>query len=127
MKQKIIKSDIMMHIYVRLLDIIAIKLGYDWLLLMSDFSSSKEKWCSAVFGNHSNYNTVLLRANDKSVSIKFIDAKGCFRSNDDIYAELIGLLYKILENGGNVSDGKFKLTANEIPEFMINYAMSGCL
>lgn len=121
------QSDIMMHIYARLLSMIARKLGHDCLLLRSGPEPCKKKYCNAVFGHYSNYNTVLLRANGKSVSIKFIDAEGCLRNNEDMYVELAELLYKILENGGYVSNGKKKLDASMVPEFMINYALNGCL
>ena len=113
-----------MHTNVRLLNMIARKLGYDWLQLRSGLEPCKKKCCNAVFGYCSNYNTVLLKANGKSVSIKFIDAKGHLRSNKDIYAELVRLLYKILENGGIVSDGRYKLSADEVPEFMIEYVLN---
>ena len=127
MKQKTMQSDIMMHAYARLLSMIARKLGHDYLLLRSGPEPCEKKYCNAVFGQYSNYNTVLLKANGKSISIKFINAEGHLRSNKDMYAELVELLYKILKNGGNVSDGKYKLNADEVSEFMINYMMKECL
>lgn len=57
--------------------------------------------------------------------LKSVDAEGCFKSTEDMYVELVELLYKILENGGNVSDGNLKLNADKVPEFMIECVLNG--
>ena len=114
-----------LNISVRLLTILARKLGHDYLLLMADSFSSEEKWCRAIFGQYENYSIELLEANGKEVWLKTTDAEGNIRSNEDMYSELAGLLYKILENGGNVADSKKKLDASMVPGFMIGCVLGG--
>ena len=109
-----------------LLSIIARKFGHDTILLRSESELSKVKCCNAVFANHKNYDTVLVKADRKSISIKYVDSEDHFRDNDSIYDELVRFLYNVLENGGFVSDGRFKISADEVPEFMINCVMNGC-
>lgn len=109
-----------------LLDIIARKFGHDMILLRSGSESGKVKCCNAVFAYYNSYDTVLVRVNRKSISIKYVDSKGKLRSNDSMYDELVRFLYNVLENGGYVSDGKKKLTASAVPDFMINCVMCGC-
>jgi len=109
----------------RLLDMVARKLGHDWLLLTSETWSGKEKSCNAVFGHYDNYSTVALEANGMPVLLKSVDAEGCPRSNDDMYYELVELMYKTLESGGKLSDGKSEVDASMVPEFMIEYALNG--
>lgn len=108
------------------LTIIARKLGHDMILLRSGPEPCKVKCCNAVFAHCKNYDTVLVRADRKSISIKYVDSEDRLRDNDSMYDELVRFLYNVLENGGFVSDGKFKISADEVPEFMINYAMNGC-
>lgn len=57
--------------------------------------------------------------------IKNVDAAGRPRSNEDIYNELIKWLYKTLERGGKLSDGKSKVNASAVPEFMIECVLNG--
>lgn len=109
-----------------LLDIIARKFGHDVILLKSESESGEVKCCNAVFAYYSNYDTSLVRANRKSISIKYVDSKGNFRSNDTMYDELVRFLYNVLENGGYVSNGRKKLNASAVPDFMINCVMCGC-
>ena len=109
-----------------LLSIIARKLGHDLILLRSGPEPCKVKCCNAVFGHYRNYNTVLVRANRKSISIKYVDSEDNLRGNDSLYDELVRRLYKILENNGYVSDGRKRLNASMVPDFMISCVMSGC-
>ena len=106
------------HTCTRLLSMIARKLGHDWLLL-TRYGLNEEKCVGAVFGHYSSYDTFLLKANGKIMSVKSIDAAGNLRSYENMYAELTRLLYKILEDGGNVSDGMSEVDASAVPEFMV--------
>lgn len=110
------KADL--NISSRLLDIIARKLGHDYLLLMSRSEFCEAKWCNAVFGQYENYSDAVLEADGRQVQLKRAD-------NEDMYAELVRLLYKTLENGGNVSDGKSEVYASDVPEFMIECVLNG--
>lgn len=110
----------------RLLSMIAEKLGHDMILLRSGLEPCKVKCCNAVFAHYRNYDTVLVKANRKSISLKYVNSKGHLRDNVSIYDELVRFLYNVLENGGYVSDGRKKLNASAVPEFMINCVMSGC-
>ena len=109
-----------------LLTIIARKLGHDMILLRSGPEPCKVKCCNAVFAHYRNYDTVLVRANRKSISLKYVDSKDKLRGNDSMYDELVRFLYNVLENGGYVSNGRKRLDASVVPEFMINCVMSGC-
>lgn len=111
--------------YSRLLGIVARKLGHDLLLLIFESQPSEERWCSAVFGQYENYDTEPLEADGRRVSLKSIDAKGCLRSNESMHHELVELMYKTLENGGQLSDGKSEVDASDVPEFMIGCALNG--
>ncbi len=104
---------------------IARKLGHDWLLLRSGSEPCEKKCCDAVFGHYKNYDTELLEIDGKGISIKYVDAKDHLRSDDDMYAELSRLLYKILEKGGKLSDGKNEVDASTVPEFMIECVLNG--
>lgn len=110
---------------VPLLNIIARKLGHDMVLLRSGPEPCKVKCCNAVFANHKNYDTVLVRADRKSISLKYVDSKDNFRDNDSMYDELVRFLYNVLENGGFVSDGKKRLNADKVPEFMVECVLNG--
>lgn len=109
----------------RLLDIVARELGHDWLLLMSEACSGEEKSCRAVFGHYDNYETAVLEADGRPVSIKHADAEGHLKSTDDMYHELVELLYKTLESGRKLSHGRCTVDASMVPEFMIECALSG--
>lgn len=111
--------------YSRLLDIVARKFGHDWLLLMHGSWLDEEKWCRAVFGQYDNYGTAMLEVDGKPVLVKSVDAEGCPKSNEDMYHELVELLYKTLENGGKLSDGRCRVDASMVPEFMVECALSG--
>ena len=104
---------------------IARKLGHDWLLLRFESQPSEERWCSVVFGQYKNYDTELLEVDGRLVLIKSVDAENNLRSNEDMYAELTRLLYKTLENGGKLSDGKNEVDASTVPEFMIECVLNG--
>ena len=108
-----------------LLSIVARKIWHDIVLLRSTPELSKVKCCTAVFANCTNYYTPLVRANRKCISLKYIDSKDNIRANGSMYDELVRMLYKILENGGHVSDGRKRLNASMVPDFMINCAMGG--
>ena len=108
-----------------LLTIIARKFGHDMILLRSWPESCKVKYCNAVFANYKNCDRVLVRANKKNISLKYIDSKDCFRGNASIYDELVRFLYNVLENGGYVSNGRKKLNASVVPEFMIECVLNG--
>lgn len=108
-----------------LLSMIAEKLGHDMILLRSGLEPCKVKCCNAVFAHYRNYDTVLVKANRKSISLKYVDSKGHLRDNVSMYAELARLLYKTLKSGGKLSDGRFKLSADEVPEFMIECVLNG--
>lgn len=109
----------------RLLDTVARELGHDWLLLMSGSWPGEKKWCRAVFGNYGDYGTEPLEADGKQVWLKSADAAGRLRSNEDMYHELVELLYKTLESGGKLSDGKSEVDASAVPEFMVECGLRG--
>ena len=113
--------------YSRLLDIVARTFGHDWLLLMSGAwsLSGKEKWCKAVFGQYADYGTATLEADGRQVLVKSVDAEGHHKSNEDMYHELVELVYKTLENGGQLSDGRCAVDASMVPEFMVECALNG--
>ena len=111
--------------YSRLLDIVARELGYDWLLLVSGTWLGEKTWCMAVFGQYANYGTVALEADGRQVSIKNVDAEGHSKSNEDMYHELVELMYKTLESGGKLSDGRCAIDASMVPEFMVECALNG--
>lgn len=108
-----------------LLSIIARKLGHDYVLLTSGFWPGGEKWCRAIFGHYDSYGTELLEADGKPVLIKSVDAECHFRSNEDMYSELVELMYKTLESGGKLSDGKSEVDASDVPEFMVECSLLG--
>lgn len=108
-----------------LLSIVARKIGHDMVLLRSTPELSKVKCCTAVFANCTNYYTPLVRANRKCISLKYVDSEDNIRDNGSMYDELMRMLYKILENGGHVSDGRKRPNASMVPDFMINCVMSG--
>lgn len=109
----------------RLLDIVARALGHDWLLLMSGGWPGEERWCKAVFGQHANYGTEPLEADGRQVWLKTADAAGRLRSNEDLYSELSKRLYKTLESGGKLSDGKSEVDASAVSEFMVECDLNG--
>ena len=110
-----------------LLSIVTRKIGHDMVLLRSTPELSKVKCCTAVFANCTNYYTPLVRANKKCISLKYVDSEDNIRDNGSMYDELMRMLYKILENGGHVSDGRKRSNASMVPDFMINCVMSGYL
>ena len=110
---------------VRLLSMIARELGHDYLLLRFESGPSEERWCSVVFGQYENYDTELLEADGKPVLLKSVDAECHLRSNDDMYNELVELMYKTLESGGKLSDGKSEVDASAVPEFMVECVLNG--
>ena len=110
----------------RLLSIIARELGHDVILLRSGPEPCKVKCCNAVFAHYKNYDTVLVKANRKKISLKYVDSKDHLRDNVSMYDELVRFLYNALENGGYVSDGKRRLGASMVPEFMLRCVLSGC-
>ena len=115
-----------LNISSRLLDIIARKLGHDYLMLMHSYEQRKENCCDVVFGHYDKFDSPLLSANGKRLSIKFIDAEGLHvRPNVDMYCELCKRLYVILESGGKLSDGKNEVGASAVPEFMIECVLNG--
>lgn len=120
------KMTVDLDISSRLLDIIARKLGHDYLMLMHSYKQRKDNCCDVVFGNYDRFDSPLLRANGKCLSVKFIDAEDTARPNADMYAELTKLLYKTLESGGKLSDGKNEVDASTVPEFMIECVLNGC-
>ena len=107
-----------------MLNIIAKKLGHDVILLRSGFEPCKVKCCTTVFANHKNYDIVLVRANKKAYRLKYVDSKDKLRDNVSMYDELVRFLYNILKNGGYVSNGRKRLNASMIPEFMIEYDLA---
>ena len=109
----------------RLLDIVARKLGHDWLLLVAGTWSGEEKWSNAVLGHYDNYSIAALEADGRPVSLKNAYAEGDLKSNEDMYHELVELLYKTLENGGKLSDSRCAVDASMVPEFMIECALNG--
>lgn len=109
----------------RLLDIVARKLGHDWLLLMHGSWLDEEKCCRAVFGQYDNYGVAMLEANGIPVWLKNADAEGRLKSNEDMYGELTKLLYKTLKSGGKLSDGKREVDASTVPEFMVECDLLG--
>lgn len=111
--------------YTRSLSMIARKLGHDWLLLMSDSFRGEKKWFRAILGHYDNDGIELLETNGSQVWLKNVDAEGGIKSVEDMYAELARLLYKTLKSGGKLSDGRFKLSADEVPEFMIECVLNG--
>lgn len=111
--------------YNRLLSVIARKLGHDYLLLIFESRQSEERWCSAVFGQYENYDTEPLEVDGRPVLLKGVDAEYHLRSNEDMYHELVELLYKTLESGGKLSDGKSEVDASDVPEFMVECALRG--
>jgi len=111
--------------YCRLLDIVVRKLGHDYLLLIFEPGPSEEKLCSAVFGQYDDYSTAMLEADGKPVLVKSADAEGRFRSNEDVHHELVERVYKTLESGGKLSDGRCEVDASDVPEFMVECALNG--
>lgn len=109
----------------QLLSMIAEKLGHDMILLRSGPEPCKVKCCNAVFAHYRNYDTVLVKANRKSISLKYVDSKDHLRDNVSVYDELVRFLYNALENGGYVSDGRKKLNASVVPEFMLRCVLNG--
>lgn len=95
------------------------------MLLRFESQPSEERWCSVVFGQYKNYDVEPLEVDGRLVLIKSVDAEDHLRSNDDMYAELAKLLYKILESGGKLSDGKNDVDASAVPEFMIECVLNG--
>lgn len=104
---------------------IAEKLGYDYLLLGYGSKLDANGCCTANLGYYSNYYLTELKANGISIKIKFANAKNKVRRKEDMYAELVGLLYKVLENGGTLSDGQREIDAMAVPEFMIECDLHG--
>lgn len=109
----------------RLLDMIARKLGHDWLMLRFGTEPLEKKYVSAVFRQYENYDTEPLEADGRQVWLKSADAAGRLRSNEDMYHELVELLYKTLESGGKLSDGKSEVDASAVPEFMVECGLRG--
>ena len=109
----------------RLLDIVARTFGHDWLLLMAGTWSGEERQCRAVFGQYADYSTAALEVDGMPVLLKSADAEGHPRSNEDMYHELVELLYRTLESGGKLSDGRCRVDASMVPEFMVECALSG--
>lgn len=113
----------------RLLDMVASKFGYDYILLRSGLGvrNAKPKSCYAAFGQHGSYRTSYVRANGKAVWIVSIDDNCNAISNSCIYAELVKTLYKTLERNGIISDGAHEhvIDADDVPEFMIECVLNG--
>ena len=111
----------------RLLDMIAGKLGHDWLMLRFGTEPLEKKYVSAVFRQYENYDTEPLEVDGKPVLIKYYaDAEDLHaRSNADMYSELCKRLYAILESGGKLSDGKSEVDASAVPEFMLGCVLRG--
>lgn len=112
-----------------IVNIIARKLKHDAVLLRSE--SAKEDCDYAMFADHTvvNSNTIidteLLELDGKHVKVKYLDNDGHLRQIDSMYDELVSRLYRALKNGAVVSDGKLKLSAEEVPEFMIGCVLNG--
>ena len=111
--------------YSRLLDIVARMFGHDWLRLVSGTWLGEKTWCMAVFGQYANYGTVALEADGKQVWLKSADAEGHIKSNEDMYHELVELVYKTLESGGKLSDDSCAIDASMVPEFMVECGLLG--
>ena len=109
---------------IQLSNIIARKLKHDSILLLAE--SAKEDCSYAMFVDYNivNFNTItdtkLLELDGKYVKVKYLDNDGHLRSGDSMYDELVSRLYRALKNCAAVSNGKQKLVAADVPEFMIN-------
>lgn len=102
-----------------LLDILARKLGYDYVLLVEE-KSSAELVC--VFGTFESYSYCAAKTFDgKHVALRKCDAL----SSSAMYERLLRKLHEILDNGDAVYAEDKKLDASMVPEFMMECVLAG--
>lgn len=114
------EHDARMHRACELLDMLAEKLGYDYVLL-DEKKSSAELVCVFMSFVECHSYCIAKTFDGKPIVLRKCDAL----PNGAMYEKLVRKLHEILDNGDAVYAEDKKLDASMVPEFMMECVLSG--
>lgn len=111
--------DARMHKACELLDMLAEKFGYDYVML--DEKKSSDELVCVLMSFECRDNCAAKTFDGKPVVLRKCDAL----SHGAMYERLLRKLHKILDNGDAVYAEDKKIDASMVPEFMIECVLNG--